>query len=157
MGYGTNLKNILDEKGISVRKIALQVGISPQTLDGAIKRDNALRYDHALRIANVLDIDVDLICKTNPLRDPEEEVQPQLLSEVHGLMTNVNKKSYIKNRTQPLMMLFDYKELPELDQLISMYYRLDDAHRTSLFDMANYLVKNGTSKERLKKLKSIKA
>ena len=157
MGYGTNLKKILDEKKISVRKIALQVGISPQTLYGAIKRDNALRYDHALRIANVLDIDVDLICKTNPLKDPEEELQPQMLSEVNGLLTDVNKKSYIKNRTQPLLMLFDYKELPELDQLISLYYRLDDAHRASLFDMANYMTKAGSSRERVRNLKKIKS
>ena len=156
MGYGTNLKRILDEKKISVRKIALQVGISPQTLYGAIKRDNALRYDHALRIANVLDIDVDQICRTNPLKEPAEDVQPKMLSEVNGLMTDVNKKSYIKNRTQPLLMLFDYKELPELDQLISLYYRMDDVHRSELFDMANYMAKNGTAKERLRKLKSIK-
>ena len=121
MGYGTNLKNILDEKKITARKLALQVGISPQTLYGAIKRDNALRYDHALRIANALDIDVNLICKDNPFKDTGTQVEPEMLSEMGGLMTDVNKKSYIKNRTQDLLMLFDYNELPQVDQLVSLY------------------------------------
>ena len=70
MGYGQTLKKILDEKKISVRRIAMEVGINPQTLYAAIKRDNALRYDHALRIANALDIDVNLICKDNPFKEP---------------------------------------------------------------------------------------
>lgn len=155
MGYGTNLKNILDEKKITARKLALQVGISPQTLYGAIKRDNALRYDHALRIANALDIDVNLICKDNPFKDTGTQVEPEMLSEMGGLMTDVNKKSYIKNRTQDLLMLFDYKELPQVDQLVSLYYQMDDATRSELFDMANFLMKKGADKERVKKLKSL--
>ena len=156
MGYGSNLKKILEEKDISARKLAIQVGISPQTLYGAIKRDNALRYDHALRIANVLDIDVNLICKNNPFKDEDTEVQPQMLSEMRGWMTDVNKKSYIKNRTKDLLMLFEYDELPQVDQLIATYYRLDDNTRSELFDMANYLAKKGTEKGRLGKLKKVR-
>ena len=155
MGYGTTLKNIHDEKKITARKLALQVGISPQTLYGAIKRDNALRYDHALRIANALDIDVNLICKDNPFKDTGTQVEPEMLSEMGGLMTDVNKKSYIKNRTQDLLMLFDYNELPQVDQLVSLYYQMDDATRSELFDMANFLMKKGADKERVKKLKSL--
>ena len=155
MGYGTSLKNIHDEKKITARKLALQVGISPQTLYGAIKRDNALRYDHALRIANALDIDVNLICKDNPFKDTGTQVEPEMLSEMGGLMTDVNKKSYIKNRTQDLLMLFDYNELPQVDQLVSLYYQMDDATRSELFDMANFLMKKGADKERVKKLKSL--
>ena len=132
MGYGTNLKNILDEKKITARKLALQVGISPQTLYGAIKRDNALRYDHALRIANALDIDVNLICKDNPFKDTGTQVEPEMLSEMGGLMTDVNKKSYIKNRTQDLLMLFDYNKLPQVDQLVTHYYQMDDATLSKL-------------------------
>lgn len=78
-----------------------------------------------------------------------------MLSEMGGLMTDVNKKSYIKNRTQDLLMLFDYDELPQVDQLLSMYYRLDDHTRSELFDMANFLAKKGTDKERMKRLKNI--
>lgn len=156
MGYGSALKKILEEKNITARQLALQVGIHPQTLYAAIKRDNALRYDHALRIANALDIDVNLICKNNPFKDPEIETQPKMLSEMHGLLTDVNKESYIKNRTKDILKLFDYPELPQVDQLIGLYFSMDDAHRSELFDMANYIAKKGSSKERVKKLKSIK-
>ena len=156
MGYGQTLKKILDEKKIPVRRIAVQVGINPQTLYAAIKRDNALRYDHALRIANALDIDVNLICKDNPFKEPEVETQPQMLSEMKGLMTDINKDSYFKHRTRPLLKLFEYPELPQIDQIISLYYRMDDAHRSQFMDMGNYLAKNGSSPERVEKLKTIK-
>ena len=156
MGYGQTLKKILDEKKISVRRIAMEVGINPQTLYAAIKRDNALRYDHALRIANALDIDVNLICKDNPFKEPDVETQPQMLSEMNGLMTDINKDSYFKHRTKPLLRLFDYRELPQVDQIISLYLRLDDAHRSQFMDMGNYLAEKGTAPERLKKLKTLK-
>lgn len=52
-------------------------------------------------------------------------------------------------------MLFDYKELPQVDQLVSLYYQMDDATRSELFDMANFLMKKGADKERVKKLKSL--
>ena len=66
MGYGKNLKAAADADGISLRKLGLMTGISPQTLYGAVKRDNGLRYDHALRIAEILAISPDFICKHTP-------------------------------------------------------------------------------------------
>ena len=59
-------------------------------------------------------------------------------------------------RTKPLLRLFDYRELPQVDQIISLYLRLDDAHRSQFMDMGNYLAEKGTSPGRLKKLKTLK-
>ena len=80
-------------------------GIAPTTLYSIIQRDTSVRFDHALRIANILGIDITQICKENPY--DEGEVLPQPLSDLNGLITNLNKQTYIKNRTTPLLMLFD--------------------------------------------------
>ena len=56
MGDGLKLKKYLDEKGTNVRQIAKQTGISPTTLYSIIQKDSNLRFDWALRIANILEI-----------------------------------------------------------------------------------------------------
>ena len=78
-------------------------GIAPTTLYSIIQRDTSVRFDHALRIANILGIDITQICKENPY--DEGEVLPQPLSDLNGLTTNLNKQTYIKNRTTPLLFL----------------------------------------------------
>ena len=66
MGYGKNLKKALDDKHMSVQKLAKLTGIAPTTLYSIIQRDTSVRFDHALRIANILGIDFTQICKENP-------------------------------------------------------------------------------------------
>ena len=56
MGDGRRLKELLDERNMSVRSVAKQAGISPTTLYTIVQNDTAIRFDFALRIANVLDI-----------------------------------------------------------------------------------------------------
>ena len=58
MGYGKNLKKALDENHMSVQKLAKLTGIAPTTLYSIIQRDTSVRFDHALRIANILGIDI---------------------------------------------------------------------------------------------------
>ena len=153
MGYGKNLKNILDEKHMTVKALSRKAGISATTLYSVITRDSSVRYDHALRIANVLGISTDLICKENPLT--EGETLPEMLPEAGGLLTDTNKKSYIKHRTTDLLMLFDYSELPTVDQLLSNYYVLDDQSREYIFDTLSTALKKHTDPERQKKLKKV--
>ncbi len=62
-------------------------GIAPTTLYSIIQRDTSVRFDHALRIANILGIDITQICKENPY--DEGEVLPQPLSDLNGLTTNI--------------------------------------------------------------------
>ena len=63
MGYGQNLKNILDEKGMTVKELAKKVGIAPTTLYSIIQRDTAVRFDTALKISHILNIPINSICK----------------------------------------------------------------------------------------------
>ncbi len=68
MGDGKRLKEILDKQGMSVRKLAKETSISPTTLYSIIQKDTGIRYDFALRISNVLNIDVDDICSDAGLK-----------------------------------------------------------------------------------------
>ena len=48
MGYGKNLKQALDDKGMTVRDLCRQTDISPTTIYSIIQRDSSVRYDFAL-------------------------------------------------------------------------------------------------------------
>ena len=66
---------------MTVKELSRKAQISPTTLYSVIARDSSIRYDHALRIANILGISTDLICKENPLS--EGGTLPELLPEWH--------------------------------------------------------------------------
>ena len=135
------------------QSLASLAGISADTLYSIIRRDSSVRFDHALRLANVLGISVTDICKDNPYE--EGEVLPQKLSELGGLTTNLNKSTYIKSRTVPILKLFDYSEMDRVDQLLAVFYKLDDEGRETIFKVLAGLEKTNTDKERRKKLKGI--
>lgn len=153
MGYGTNLKNALKERHMTVKELSRQAGISATTLYSVITRDSSVRYDHALRIANVLDINTDLICKENPLA--EGATLPELLPEAGGLLTGTNKRSYIKHRTTDILMLYEYEELPQVDQLLANFYVLDDQSREYIFDILSSTIKKHSDGKRKRKLKKV--
>lgn len=153
MGYGQNLKRILDEKNISVAELARLTNVSATTLYSVISRDSAVRFDTALRIANVLNIDINEICKSNPF--DEGEVLPKNdVTIIDYVFTN--NQGYIKNRTAPLLSLFEKSELPDVDRLIAAYFVLDDDGRKQAFDLLEALGKSHKDNERLKKLASIR-
>ena len=80
MGDGKRLKEILDEKGTNVRKLAKATFINASTLYAIIQKDSNIRFDWALRIANELDIDVHEICSATPFSGEvtEDEIYPTL-------------------------------------------------------------------------------
>lgn len=153
MGYGKNLKEILDRKNITVKELARRAGIAPTTIYSIIQRDAAIRFDTALKISNILDIPINSICKDNPYDDME--TLPDLSSH-NNRMSDSYKKAYISDRTAKILKKFDYKELPMVDELIADMYVLDDATRRDLFEYVKILKKNHTSTERAADLKDIK-
>lgn len=154
MGYGTKLKEIIDEKNMSVRKVANESGIAPTTIYSIIQRDTEIRYDFALRIANVLDIPVDMICGDVPYEKGKTE--PGLLSNFGGLATNLNKKTYFQNRTLPIASNFEYEEFPMIDRLLAEYYILDDEARKEVLSFIRLKQETHSDPERKKRLKKIK-
>lgn len=62
MGDGKKLKEIIKEKDVNVRQLSVRTGIPATTLYSAIQRDQKIRLDYALRIANCLEINPTVIC-----------------------------------------------------------------------------------------------
>ena len=146
MGYGKNLKDILEKKGMTVKELAKKAGIAPTTLYSIIQRDTAIRFDTALKISNILNIPINSICKDNPY-DPGDTL-PKLPSDNERLMINLQKKAYFSDRTLKLVEKFDYTELPMVDQLIADFYVLDDSARADLFAYLSFMVNNHKNQER---------
>ena len=154
MGYGQNLKKVLKERNMTVTELGRLCKINRSTTYKCINRDSSTRYDMALPIANVLDIDVDLICKDNPYRG--EEDLPPLLWEAGGLFTNKNKQKYFENQLLPLLKLYDYREYPEIYRLLSNYFVLDDTGREQIFDMMEGVKLRHTDKDKVERRKTLK-
>ena len=85
---GKKLKKILDEKNISVRKIAKEAEIPPTTIYSIIKRDSNIRYDYALKIAKVLGVSALELCED----DLSSLMINQLIQDFSALNENDKKE-----------------------------------------------------------------
>lgn len=150
MGYGKNLKDILDSKNMTVKDLARKAKIAPTTLYSIIQRDTAIRFDTALRIANILDVPVDSLCKDNPYDGTET------LPVLRESKKDSDKITYMSARTAKILKKFDFTELPMVDQLIADLYVLDDSARRDLFEYVKMVKKLHSSPEREKELRNIK-
>lgn len=155
MGYGKKLKEILDEKGITVKELSKQCGTAPTTLYSIIQKDTNIRFDTALRIANVLNIPVSTICDDIPYI--KGETLPELITgDTPLFIDESSKRGYVRYRTMPIIELFPIEELPNIDRLIAAYYILDDDSRNEIIRFMDMKAETHTDKARLEKLKTIK-
>ena len=157
MGDGRRLKEILDERNMSVRSVAKQADISPTTLYTIVQNDTAIRFDFALRIANVLDIETSEICSKMPYeQNSGEEVLPKLPSRLDDMMDGNRIKRYLNNSLYPLMNYFGKDNLPMVDQHLTNYYMLNDEGRKDVDQFIESLLKIKKDPERAKDVKKIK-
>lgn len=153
MGYGSNLKKILDEKGMTIKDLSRKTGIAATTLYSIVQRDTSVRYDSAIKIAGILDIPINSICKDNPY--DETETLPELKLGL-ALSESKAKQSYISYRTSEIIKKFDFEELPMVDQLIADLYVLDTRARKDLFTYVKTLKDNYSEPDKVEELKKIK-
>lgn len=158
MGDGIKLKRYLDEKGTNVRQIAKATGISATTLYSIIQKDSNIRFDFALRLANELEIDVNEICSAVPFSDElkEEEIYPTLPNGLNGALDSSRVKTYLKNSMYPLMHLFGKNSMPDVDNLLTSFYQLDDEARKEVVETIQFKLQYHKDPERAKEIKQIK-
>ena len=96
MGYGKVLKEILDEKQMSVKTLSRNTGVPAPTIYSIIRRDTTIRYDTALRFAKTLDIPLATICNENPYNEEDKS-----LPEVGKLVGMSDQRS--KKPTYPIV------------------------------------------------------
>ena len=154
MGDGKKLKEILDEKGTNVRKISKATGISATTLYSIIQKDSNIRFD----FANELDIDVNEICSASPFSGSikEEEIYPTLPDGLNGALDASRVKTYLKNSMYPLMYLFGKNSMPDVDNLLTSFYQLDDEARQEVVETIRLKLQYHRDPERAKQIKDIK-
>lgn len=160
MGYGQNLKKHLDEKGIKVSQLASITGINASTLYAIIQRDSPVRYDFALRIANVIEIPISDICKENPFQDDEIPYPPEKFENepafITALLADSRAGTTAKYHLKQVLKILGVEESAKVEQLITSYARLNDDGRKALFDFVNTLEKNLSDPKRVKKVAEIK-
>ena len=156
MGDGQNLKRVLEEKGLNIRNISKITGITASTLYSIVNRDSNLRYDWALRIANILDIEPEEICSNSPFSGElkKEDVYPTVKDE-KGRLDNMRVKGYLESSLMPLMKLYGPTAMPELDRLLTDFYQLDDEARAEIIQFINMKKKTHKDPERVRNIKSI--
>ena len=161
MGDGKNLKKILDAQQKSVRWLSKETTISPTTLYSIIQKDTAIRFDFALRIANVLNVEVSDICSDSALQaeDWSDESRITLPELPHGFdkVLDENRiKTYLKNSLYPLMEMFGKNNLPKLDEHLTNYYQLTDEGRRDVDQFINAQLQIKKDPNRAKDVKTIK-
>ena len=158
MGDGKKLKEFIDSKGTNVRKVAKENGISATTLYTIIKKDTNIRFDFALRLANELDIDVNEICSTSPFSGKMMplETLPDFPSGINEALDSSRIKTYLKNSLYPLMALFGKNSMPDVDNLLTSFYQLDDEARQEIVETIQFKLKYHKDPERAENVKQIK-
>lgn len=157
MSDGARLKKILEEKGTNVRQISKKTGISPSTLYSIIQKDTHIRFDNALRIANVLDIDVSEICSAVPFSG--EMTEDEIYTTIHdsmGILDNNRVYVYAKSSMLPLLRLYGKNQIIDLDNLMTSFYQLDDEARAEVVEIIQLKLKTHRDPKRAEDIKNIK-
>lgn len=158
MGNGKRLKEILDEKGKSVRWLAKESTISPTTLYTIIQNDSSIRYDFALKIAYALDIEPSEIC-SDPLVQPTNKnkyKQNRTIEHEYGYIIFENRiEDYIEESISPYLELLGNKLIPSFDSHIRDYYQLSDEGRKDVDDLIRLLLLTKKDPERAKEIKKV--
>ncbi|MBD9028674.1 MAG: XRE family transcriptional regulator [Butyrivibrio crossotus] len=116
-----------------------------------------VRFDFALRLANEFEIDVNEICSASPFSGAitEEEIYP-LPNRLNGALDGNRVKTYLKNSMYPLMYLFGKNSMPDVDNLLTFFYQLDDEARKEVLETIQFKLQYHRDPERAEQIKQIK-
>ena len=59
----------------------------------------------------------------------EEEIYPTFPNGLNGALDGNRVKTYLKNSLYPLVYLFGKNSMPDVDNLLTSFYQLDDEAR----------------------------
>ena len=158
MGDGQKLKQLIEQRNTNVRQVAKATGISATTLYTIIQKDSNIRLDFALKLANELETDVNEICSLVPFSGElkEDEIYPELPSNLKGALDSSRVKQYLKYSLFPLLHLYGKDSMPDLDKLLISFYQLDDEARREIMDTVQLKLQYHKDKNRAKDVNKIK-
>lgn len=152
MGDGANLKRILKENNTNVRKVAIATGICPTTLYSIIQKDSRIRLDTAILLADELGIEVEEICFNdgNPIPNELRREEFSQEAKVKLILRTVTDK------IAPMMERFGYDNLRKVDNLLWMFYQLDDISRKEILMYLHILLENHSDPVRKREMEQFK-
>lgn len=157
MGDGKNLKELIDARGTNVRQLAKASGLKASTLYSIIQKDTNIRFDYALRIANELGVDVNEVCSASPFSGELKEDEIYMTVKDHtGLLDKSRVKDYLLYSMYPLMMLYGKNAMPDVDNLLTSFYQLDDEARNEIVDTIKVKLQYHRDPKRAEDIKNIK-
>lgn len=74
----------------------------------------------------------------------------------HGALDGNRVKVYLKNSLYPLMYLFGKNSMPDVDNLLTSFYQLDDEARKEVVETIQFKLQYHKDKERAEQVKQIK-
>ena len=98
------------------------------------------------------------ICSASPFSGTikEEEIYPTLPDGLNGALDASRVKTYLKNSMYPLMYLFGKNSMPDVDNLLTSFYQLDDEARQEVVETIRLKLQYHRDPERAEQIKQIK-
>lgn len=98
------------------------------------------------------------ICSASPFSDTikEEEIYPTLPDGLNGALDASRVKTYLKNSMYPLMYLFGKNSMPDVDNLLTSFYQLDDEVRQEVVETIRLKLQYHRDPKRAEQIKQIK-
>lgn len=102
--------------------------------------------------------DVNEICSASPFSGAitEEEIYPTLPSGLNGALDSSRVKTYLINSLYPLMHLFGKNSMPDVDNLLTSFYQLDDEARKEVVETIPFKLQYHRDPKRAEQVKQIK-
>lgn len=98
------------------------------------------------------------ICSASPFSGAitEEEIYPTLPDGLNGALDSSRIKTYLKYSLYPLMHLFGKNSMPDVDNLLTSFYQLDDEARKEVVETIQFKLQYHRDVERAEQVKQIK-
>ena len=99
----------------------------------------------------------DEICEANPFsgKISVEEIYPTL-REFNGILDASRVRGYLKSSILPLMHMYGPNGMPDVDNLLTSFYQLNDEARNEIVEMIKVKLKYQRDPQRAEDIKSIK-
>lgn len=86
----------------------------------------------------------------------ENEIYPTLPFGLNGALDSSRVKTYLKYSLYPLMHLFGKNNMPDVDNLLTSFYQLDDEARKEMVETIQFKLQYHRDPERAEQVKQIK-
>lgn len=99
MEFATRFENLLEERGLTQRQLAIELHIAPSTLNGYLRRGREPEFEILIQLADFFGVSTDYLLGVTdirqPVRSPEcyDDKENELLSTYRKL--NLQKQNYL--------------------------------------------------------------